>query len=94
MKKARFGIGLILGAAAGMFAGILAAPKSGKETREELKRKSEEAKEMAADKVEEVKECAEDAKERVARVAKTTRHAVDEEIEELKAKKTTHGNKK
>lgn len=37
MSKGKFAIGALLGAAAGFVAGILTAPKSGKETREDLK---------------------------------------------------------
>ncbi|HRN90165.1 MAG TPA: YtxH domain-containing protein [Candidatus Saccharibacteria bacterium] len=41
MSKGKFAIGAILGAAAGFVTGILTAPKSGKETRDELKVKAE-----------------------------------------------------
>lgn len=41
MKKASFVKGTIFGALVGMVAGVLLAPKSGKETREDLKRKAQ-----------------------------------------------------
>ena len=37
MKKGKFALGALIGAAAGLITGILAAPKSGKETRAEIK---------------------------------------------------------
>jgi gas vesicle protein len=40
MAKKKFGLGIILGAIAGVLAGFLTAPKSGKETREDLKNKA------------------------------------------------------
>ncbi len=42
-------------AAAGFAAGVLLAPKSGKDTRTDIKNKTDEAKKYAADKTEEVK---------------------------------------
>lgn len=43
-KNKKFGIGIIIGAIAGVLAGFLTAPKSGKETREDLKKKANEVK--------------------------------------------------
>lgn len=39
MSKGKVALGAIIGAAAGVVAGILTAPKSGKETRADLKKK-------------------------------------------------------
>lgn len=47
MSKNRFVIGTVVGAVAGVLAGVLTAPKSGQETREELKAKAIELKEEA-----------------------------------------------
>lgn len=47
MKTSKLAVGAVIGAAAGVALGILTAPKSGKETREDLKRKAEEAKDKA-----------------------------------------------
>lgn len=43
-KGKKLGLGLVIGAVAGLVTGILAAPKSGKETRADLKKKANEAK--------------------------------------------------
>lgn len=47
MSKGKFALGALFGAAIGMVAGILTAPKSGKETRADLKVKADEAKKKA-----------------------------------------------
>lgn len=47
MSKGKFALGALFGAAAGFVAGILTAPKSGKETRADLKVKADEAKKKA-----------------------------------------------
>lgn len=44
MKKSHFVIGTVIGAAAGLVAGLLTAPKSGKDTRTDLKDKAEKMK--------------------------------------------------
>ena len=44
MSKGKFALGAILGMAAGVVAGILTAPKSGKETRADLKAKADQMK--------------------------------------------------
>lgn len=48
MNKGRFVVGTVLGAAAGIVAGVLTAPQSGEETRADLKKKAVELKEEAA----------------------------------------------
>jgi gas vesicle protein len=48
MVKGKFVIGTVLGAAAGVVAGMLTAPKSGQETRADLKAKAVELMEEAA----------------------------------------------
>lgn len=47
--KAKFPLGAVIGAAAGIIAGVLTAPKSGKETRDDIKSKAEELKKKAAE---------------------------------------------
>ena len=59
MSKGKFGLGLLFGAAVGTVAGILTAPKSGKETRKELKEKAEEIGKVVKEKT---SEFVEDAK--------------------------------
>ncbi|HUC96789.1 MAG TPA: YtxH domain-containing protein [Candidatus Saccharimonadales bacterium] len=44
MSKGKFAVGAMFGAVVGVVAGVLTAPKSGKETRDELKAKAEKAK--------------------------------------------------
>lgn len=41
-KGKKFGLGIVIGAVAGAVAALLTAPKSGKETREDLKKKADE----------------------------------------------------
>lgn len=55
MGKGKFVIGTVLSVAAGVVAGILTAPKSGKETRADLKTKADELKGNVEDKTEKVK---------------------------------------
>lgn len=56
MGKKKFALGVALGAIAGAVTGWLTAPKSGKETREDLKKKAGEVKAATGEKVSEVKE--------------------------------------
>lgn len=78
MSKGKFAAGTIFGAIAGVIAGILTAPKSGKETRADLKlkadeikgdtvKKAEDLKDKAAEVVDDVKVAAEDLKGRTER---------------------------
>ncbi len=43
----KLAIGALIGAAAGLVAGVLTAPKSGRETRDDIKKKAEELKSKA-----------------------------------------------
>jgi gas vesicle protein len=47
MSKGKIALGAVVGAVAGVIAGFLTAPKSGKETRADLKRKAGELKKEA-----------------------------------------------
>lgn len=60
MSKGKFALGALFGAAAGLVTGILTAPKSGKETRSDLKKKAKEIKEDASDKLAVAKDKASD----------------------------------
>ena len=71
MSKGKFALGALIGAAAGLVAGFLTAPKSGKETRADLKSKAEELKSEADKK-------AKDLKKQGDRVVKDTMHTVDD----------------
>lgn len=48
MAKGRLAIGAIVGIVAGAVAGVLTAPKSGKETRDDIKAKAEDLKNQAS----------------------------------------------
>jgi len=60
MKKSHFVIGTIIGAAAGLVAGLLTAPKSGKDTRADLKDKAEKLKGDVTDNAQSLEEKAKD----------------------------------
>lgn len=59
MSKGKFALGAIIGAAAGLVAGVLTAPKSGKETRADIKAKAEELKTDADKKLKDAKKSGE-----------------------------------
>lgn len=52
-NKSKFALGAIMGAAAGIVAGLLTAPKSGKMTRKDIKAKAVELKNRSAQKEDE-----------------------------------------
>ena len=59
-KGAYLTFGVLLGAAVGMVAGLLTAPRSGNETREKLRSRANDMHDHAKDKFEEKREMAED----------------------------------
>ncbi|MGL5295628.1 MAG: YtxH domain-containing protein [Culicoidibacterales bacterium] len=75
-NKGKFLFGAVLGAAAGAVAGVLLAPKSGKETRENLAEKAEELKTMTPDEI----------KEKALEKAEELKEKALEKAEELKEK--------
>ena len=75
MSKGKFALGAVFGAVTGLVAGILTAPKSGKETRAELKSKTCEVKDVVTKKAEDV---ADDAGEIVENVKDKAQKTVDE----------------
>lgn len=82
MSKGKFAIGALLSAAAGVVAGRLTAPKSGKETRAELKDKAIKVKAEATQKAEfaakKASDMAEEAKNRVQDVSGNIMTEADE----------------
>lgn len=64
-QKNKFALGALIGMAAGVVAGLLTAPKSGKQTRSDIRKKAEELKSEATVKGEELSR---DAKARKAQV--------------------------
>ena len=92
MSKGKFAIGALIVAAAGFFAGILSAPKSGKDTREDLKKEAEALKNEATETVEkfsdEFSEVADSAKQKAGQVVnevKTTATDLKERTERAAA---------
>jgi gas vesicle protein len=81
MSKRKFGVGLVVGAVAGLVAGLLTAPKSGKETRQDIKKKANDVTKEAGKQVEMAKQKAGDvadqAKKTVDRVKEVTDSAVE-----------------
>lgn len=79
MGKNRFVIGTIIGAAAGVVAGVLTAPKSGEETRDELKIKARELREEAARRAQEARESKkpiDSMKQQVEHIAKRSKESL------------------
>ncbi|MCA9309506.1 YtxH domain-containing protein [Candidatus Saccharibacteria bacterium] len=92
-KGKKFGLGLLIGAVAGTVAGILTAPKSGKETRRDLKKKADEAKGAAERKLKdahkELAKLSDDAKAQATKLkgkAKKEMEELAKKADELKEK--------
>lgn len=81
MSKGKFALGALVGMAAGVIAGILTAPKSGRETRADLKTKAYELRDQADEKTESVKskvgDVTEDVKAKAEDLRERTEHAVE-----------------
>ncbi len=71
MSKGKFALGALIGAVASIVAGILTAPKSGKETRADLKGKAAELKSEAAKR-------ADDAKVKSTKAFNEAKHQAEE----------------
>lgn len=77
----------VLGAvAAGFAAGILTAPKSGKETREDLKRKAEEYKGEAEKRTEQAKAAAKESVDSIKSGAKKVGNVASDVAKDVKGK--------
>ena len=86
MAKRRFGLGIIIGAIAGVVAGLLTAPKSGKETRDDIKNKAMDVKGVAERRLKEAhKELCELSDEAKKKTVKLQGKA-SKELEELISK--------
>ncbi|MBC7869034.1 YtxH domain-containing protein [Candidatus Saccharibacteria bacterium] len=96
MSKGKFAVGTLFGAAIGLLAGVLTAPKSGKETRADLKAKAEVMKGDASKKVEKVQmkanKVADDMKDKAA-VASQDARARSEDLKE-RAERAIDGARK
>jgi gas vesicle protein len=69
----KFMLGAAIGGAIGAIVGVLTAPKSGKETRADIKKKAGEAKEFAGAKAKEVKKTAKKAVKKAKKAGETWR---------------------
>ena len=88
MSKGKFGLGLLFGAAVGAVAGILTAPKSGKETRKELKEKAEEigkvVKEKTSEAAENTEKVIDEVKEKTSEFVEDAKVKTEAAVEEVK----------
>ncbi len=89
MSKSKFALGALFGAAVGVIAGLLTAPKSGKETRAELKAHADEAKAKADKAIADAKVKAEkvvtEAKTKGQQVYNEVREQTDTHLEDAKS---------
>ena len=85
MSKKRFGIGLIVGAVAGLVTCLLTAPKSGKETREDIKQKADEAKKEVGKRAEQVKAKAGEVADQAKATAGHVKEVADSAVEGVKS---------
>jgi len=83
MSKTKIAIGAIIGAAAGIIAGMLTAPKSGKETRADLKDKANELKANATRRAKMTESRAEDMVGDVKAEAKAYKERAEKAKQEL-----------
>ncbi len=88
MSKGKFALGAVFGALVGTITGVLIAPKSGKETREDLMKKAEELKENSGELVDKAKKESKKVGDKVMKTADDlkdrTERAVDSAKKEFK----------
>lgn len=84
MSKGKFALGALFGAVVGGVAALLTAPKSGKETRADLKKKADEVKQVATDKAVETKKKAEEVKGDLEVQAKDLRERAESAVKGAK----------
>lgn len=85
-KGKKFGLGILIGAAAGVVTGLLTAPKSGKETREDIKNKAGDLKGSAERKLKDAHKELGKLSDEVKAKGKGLQGKAKEEIDELSAK--------
>lgn len=85
-KGKKLGLGLIIGAAAGLITGLLAAPKSGRETRDDLKKKADEVKVTAERKLKEAHKELGKLSDEAATTAGKLRGKAKDELDDLAKK--------
>ncbi|MDB5162876.1 MAG: exported protein of unknown function [Candidatus Saccharibacteria bacterium] len=86
MAKGNLAIGAVIGAIAGFVSGVLLAPKSGKETRQEIKDGANKAKDVTVEKAEELKGKATKIANDVSDKAKDVAGDVEAKARELKGR--------
>lgn len=84
MSKGKFALGAVIGAAIGAVAAFLTAPKSGKETREDLKKKVSTIKSETEKTAKEVKKQAETVKKEVEVKAEDLRKRAENAVKGAK----------
>jgi len=84
MSKGKFALGALIGGAIGAVAALLTAPKSGKETREDLKKKVSDIKSDTEKKAKDAKKQVETVAKDVKDKAEATANDVKAQAEELK----------
>lgn len=96
MAKGKLAFGAVVGAVAGFVSGILLAPKSGKETRDDIKKASLDTKDVAEKKAREAKNVAEQkAKEAKAWGEEVVGDVTDKATElKTRAERAVEGAKK
>lgn len=77
MSKGKFAAGAIIGAAAGFFAGILSAPKSGEKTRKDIKAQAGDVKAETMEKIEQYSD-------EFNNVANSTKHKATQVYDDVK----------
>ena len=85
-KGKKFGFGIILGAIAGVATGLLTAPKSGKETREDIKKKASEVKGSAERKLKDAHKELDKVAAEAKGKAKSLQGKAKEELDDLGSK--------
>ena len=86
MAKGKIALGAMIGAVAGFVTGILIAPKSGKETRQDIKKGAIKAKDVSLEKAGEVKDKAVHVATDVSGKAKNVAGDVEAKAKELKGR--------
>ena len=96
MSKGKLAIGAVFGAVAGFVTGVLLAPKSGKETRKDIKGAALKAKNNVVDEAEKAKDFAEEKVKQVRNKAETVVDDVAGKANDLKnrAEQAVEGAKK
>lgn len=84
MSKAKVFLGTVIGAVAGFAAGVLSAPKSGKQTRQEIKNATTKSKEAVIAEAEHAKDVAAQKAQEVTTKGKEVVAEVADKAEELK----------